>query len=81
MAAALPGTKGTNMAFTDFAGDYSQARASGFSLRRWVASVFHPMPCSKDADTNTAARKLFGPLPGDARARGYMGDLDMEVGF
>lgn len=70
-----------NMAYTGFAGDYSQERAGGFSLRRWVASVFHPTPNAGAGEQPATARGLFGPLPGDARAKGYMGDLDIEVGF
>lgn len=68
------------MAYTGFAGDYTERRTTGFSLRRLVASVFHPMPGAPDAET-PAVRRLYGPLPGDARATGYFGDLDTEVGF
>jgi hypothetical protein len=70
-----------NMAYTGFAGEYSQERAGAFSLRRWVASVFHPMAKADGSEKPAAGRALFGPLPGDARAKGYMGDLDIEVGF
>lgn len=69
------------MAYTGFAGDYADQRPRGFSLKRWVAAVFQPVPSTTGGSTEPATRKLYGPLPGDARASGYFGDLDTEVGF
>lgn len=80
-AAATPGldTKGKNMAYMDFATSPDAHKARDGSLRRWIASLFAArQPVMVYAE---ASRKLAGPMPGDIRARGYMADLDIEVGF
>ena len=74
------------MAYTGFGDTFDAPHAeAGGSFRRWIAGLF----AWRSAQTpETAAplpepsrRKLAGPDPRDARARGYMADLDMEMGF
>ncbi len=68
------------MAYTDITGSFETAKPEVGALKRFVATFF----AARSERMGTAAsapRSLAGPLPGDKRARGYMDDLDIEVGF
>lgn len=67
------------MAYTGLAGNFDISESKSGGLRRWLANFFAAR--SDVMTAPTAGRKLAGPLPGDLRARGYLSDLDIEVGF
>lgn len=67
------------MAYTDITGSFETTKPTTGALKRFIATFFAPR--SDRMGTAAAPRKLAGPLPGDKRARGYMDDLDIEVGF
>jgi hypothetical protein len=71
--------QGMHMAYTDITGSFDTAKPQGGTLRRFLSSFFAAR--SDRMAAAPAPRKLAGPLPGDKRARGYMADLDIEVGF
>jgi hypothetical protein len=67
------------MAYTDITGSFDTAKPEAGALKRIFVSFFAAR--SDRAAGPTGGRKLAGPLPGDKRARGYLDDLDIEVGF
>ncbi len=67
------------MAYTDITGNFDTAKTEVGALKRFFVSFFAAR--SDRVVGQTGARKLAGPLPGDKRARGYLDDLDIEVGF
>lgn len=67
------------MAYTGLAGNFDIPESKSGGLRRWLATFFAPR--SEVAAGPRSDRKLAGPLPGDLRARGYLADLDIEIGF
>lgn len=67
------------MAYTDVAGHVVIAKPAQGAWRRLLTTFFAPR--SQRFGESPAARRLAGPLPGDARAKGYLADLDIEVGF
>jgi hypothetical protein len=67
------------MAYTDVAGHVVLAKPAHGAWRRFLTSFFAPR--STRMGEPPVSRKLAGPLPGDARAKGYLADLDIEVGF
>ncbi len=70
------------MAYIDVSDDFSAKDDRHVGLFRSLVTTLFGHPAVK-CDTNVIdmPRKLAGPAPGDRRARGYMADLDMEVGF
>lgn len=75
----VPGYKGKVMAYTDLAGRIGETKREEGALRRFLATFFAAR--SERTATGPEPRKLAGPVPGDIRARGYLDDLDIEVGF
>lgn len=69
------------MADTGFAEYFDAPAVRPGLVRRLVAALFSPQGQDVVTDGTEVPRRLAGPLPGDRRARGYMSDLDMEVGF
>ncbi len=69
------------MAYTEFAEYFDAPAARPGLMRRLVTALFHSGPDQVVADGTEVPRRLAGPNPRDARARGYMADLDIEVGF
>ncbi|HQY43993.1 MAG TPA: hypothetical protein PK450_07420 [Paracoccaceae bacterium] len=67
------------MAYTDISGSFDTSKPEAGALKRFFVTFFAAR--SDRSASTTAPRKLAGPLPGDKRARGYMADLDIEVGF
>lgn len=67
------------MAYTDIAGSFEATKPNTGALKRFITTFFSAR--SDRMGIAAAPRKLAGPLPGDKRARGYMDDLDIEVGF
>ncbi len=67
------------MAYTDFVDDYAAAPAGSGLLAR-IAHWVRPRPVTGEMAPGLAKR-LAGPDPLDARTRGYLADLDTEVGF
>lgn len=67
------------MAYTGLAGNFDIPESKSGGLRRWLANFFAAR--SEVMTAPPAGRKLAGPLPSDLRARGYLNDLDIEVGF
>ncbi|MBS0563436.1 MAG: hypothetical protein JSR87_02820 [Proteobacteria bacterium] len=67
------------MAYTGFAEEFVQKQPRAGLLRRWFGGLF--LSRSAAQAEATVAAPLAGPLPGDHRARGYLADLDIEVGF
>lgn len=68
------------MAYADVSGAYEGTKSEAGALRRWFVNFFS---ARADQVTYNSApvRKLAGPVPGDLRGRGYLADLDIEVGF
>ena len=71
--------QGMHMAYTDITGSFETTKPEAGALRRFLSGFFAAR--SDRMAAAPAPRKLAGPLPGDKRARGYMADLDIEVGF
>ncbi len=74
------------MAYTGFGDSFgAQQTQTNGSFRRWVSGLFawRSTVAQQDAAQieEPQRRKLAGPDPRDLRARGYMADLDMEMGF
>ncbi len=73
------------MAYTGFGESFNAPRAqAGGNFRRLIAGLFAWRFVDNEEAPQVlqaSARKLAGPDPRDQRARGYMADLDMEVGF
>lgn len=67
------------MAYTGLAGNFDIPVSRSGGLRRWLANFFAAR--SEMTAVASTDRKLAGPLPSDLRARGYLNDLDIEVGF
>ena len=68
------------MAYTNLAGSFDAPVAEPGALKRFLASFFAART-DRAMVGRPEARKLAGPMPGDRRARGYLDDLDIEVGF
>lgn len=73
------------MACSGFGESFNAPRGhAGGNFRRLIAGLFAWRFVDSGDVTpvvQASARKLAGPDPRDHRARGYMADLDMEVGF
>lgn len=71
--------QGMKMAYTDITGSFETAKPEIGALKRFFTAFFAAR--SDRAAVSVEPRRLAGPVPGDKRARGYMADLDIEVGF
>ncbi|MFO1173824.1 MAG: hypothetical protein U1E48_01260 [Paracoccaceae bacterium] len=69
------------MAYTGFAEEFVETQPRAGGLRRWLTGLFRSGSDLPAMAGDAKPRKLAGPLPGDRNARGYLGDLDIEVGF
>lgn len=69
------------MAYTGFAEYFDAPAVKPGLVRRMITALFASEAEEIVADGTEVPRRLAGPMPGDRRATGYLGDLDTEVGF
>ena len=66
------------MACIDVTGQLTDGKRGTFVLWRSLARIF---ASQTDRYGDGPSRKPAGPAPDDKRARGYLADLDIAVGF
>lgn len=75
------------MAFAGYGDSFEAPRAPrpAGAFWRWITDLIIGRPTQSDTRqsglVDEMPRKLAGPDPKDPRAKGYLADLDIEVGF